>query len=66
LDENKYEILEKAEALLLLTEWEEVKSSNFEQERSLLTKPLLFSGKNQFDSGMMQKLGFEYVRIRLE
>jgi UDPglucose 6-dehydrogenase len=63
--ENKYEILEGADALLLLTEWKEFKSPDFEQMKGQLAQPLIFDGKNQFDDEMMENLGFEYVRIGL-
>jgi UDPglucose 6-dehydrogenase len=63
--ENKYEILEGADALLLLTEWKEFKSPDFEQVKGLLAQPLFFDGKNQFDDETMRNLGFEYIRIGL-
>jgi UDPglucose 6-dehydrogenase len=63
--ENKYEILDGADALLLLTEWKEFKSPDFEQMKNLMARPLLFDGKNQFNDEMMKDLRFEYIRIGL-
>jgi UDPglucose 6-dehydrogenase len=63
--ENKYDILEGADALLLLTEWKEFKSPDFEQIKTLLTQPVFFDGKNQFDDTLMKTMGFEYIRIGL-
>jgi UDPglucose 6-dehydrogenase len=63
--ENKYDILNGADALLLLTEWKEFKSPDFEQMKSLMAQPLFFDGKNQFDDELMKNMGFEYIRIGL-
>jgi UDPglucose 6-dehydrogenase len=63
--ENKYDILDGADALLLLTEWKEFKSPDFEQMKTLMAQPLFFDGKNQFDDGLMKNMGFEYIRIGL-
>jgi UDPglucose 6-dehydrogenase len=62
---NKYEVLEEADALLLLTEWKEFKSPDFERLLQLLKAPLIFDGRNQYDDAMMADLGFEYIRVGL-
>jgi UDPglucose 6-dehydrogenase len=63
--EDKYEILDGADALLLLTEWKDFRNPDFERVKDLLAQPLIFDGKNQFDDATMRDLGFEYLRIGL-
>lgn len=52
-----------ADALLLLTEWNEFKSADLKELKSLLKRPLVFDGRNIFDPIKMKNLGFEYHGI---
>jgi UDPglucose 6-dehydrogenase len=61
--EDPYEILEGAHGLLLLTEWPEFRSPDFERMKELLQTPLIFDGRNQYDPGKMRDLGFVYYGI---
>ena len=60
---DKYDVLNKSEALILLTEWPEFRSPDFEILKNKLTSPILFDGRNQFDANVMCHLGFEYYQI---
>ena len=60
---SKYETLQGADAMILLTEWKEFRSPDFEELRQQLKKPIVFDGRNQYNSQMMQDLGFEYFQI---
>ena len=60
---NKYEALENADALILLTEWKEFCSPDFEKIKSQLNTPIVFDGRNQYNSQSLKKLGFEYYQI---
>ena len=60
---SKYETLKGADAMILLTEWKEFRSPDFEELKQQLTEPIVFDGRNQYNSKMMQDLGFEYFQI---
>mgnify|MGYP006078380065 FL=1 len=60
---SKYEVLKEAEALILLTEWKEFRSPDFEEIKSKLNRPIIFDGRNQYNSFDLEKNGFEYYQI---
>lgn len=60
---NKYDALNGAEALLLLTEWKEFRSPDFYEITNRLKQPLIFDGRNQYDKYVMQRYGIEYFQI---
>ena len=59
----KYEALPHADALILVTEWQEFRSPDFDEIKKLLKTPIFFDGRNQFDKDRMKKMGFEYFQI---
>lgn len=61
--ESSYEALENADALLLLTEWNEFRNPDFELIKSKLKCPVVFDGRNQYDVDYIENLGFEYYSI---
>jgi UDPglucose 6-dehydrogenase len=61
--DNVKSTLEGADALLILTEWREFKSPDFEQIKSLLKQPIVFDGRNLYEPALMKELGFEYQGI---
>lgn len=69
LDENldycddQYEALKDAEALLILTEWNEFRNPDFEKIKNELKAPIIFDGRNIFDVEKMEELGFVYYSI---
>ena len=52
-----------ADALLLVTEWKEFRSPNFEELKSLLNSPVIFDGRNQYTNYKLENKGFEYYQI---
>ncbi len=60
---SKYEVLEGADALILLTEWKEFRSPDFEQIKRFLVSPVIFDGRNQYIKNNLKKKGIEYHRI---
>jgi UDPglucose 6-dehydrogenase len=60
---DSYQACEGADALLVLTEWEEFKALNFERVKSLLRYPIVIDGRNLFDLEHMRALGFSYYSI---
>ncbi|MCA9637398.1 MAG: UDP-glucose/GDP-mannose dehydrogenase family protein [Myxococcales bacterium] len=63
LVEDPYEAATGAHALLLVTEWREFRSPDFERLRALMAEPVLFDGRNQWDRGHVESLGFAYTGI---
>ncbi|MBL8346654.1 MAG: UDP-glucose/GDP-mannose dehydrogenase family protein [Rubrivivax sp.] len=52
-----------ADALMIVTEWREFRSPDFEALRERLRQPVIFDGRNLFDPQQMADLGFEYHGI---
>ena len=61
--EHKYAALKNADALILLTEWKEFRSPDFEEIKAQLKMPVIFDGRNQYKSISLEKKGFEYYQI---
>jgi UDPglucose 6-dehydrogenase len=57
------ETLEGADALAIITEWKEFRSPDFDFLKKQLKEPVIFDGRNLYDPGMMQRLGFKYYAI---
>jgi UDPglucose 6-dehydrogenase len=55
--------LPNADALLIVTEWKEFKSPDFDAMRSQLKQPVLFDGRNLYEPALMRSLGFEYSGV---
>jgi UDPglucose 6-dehydrogenase len=60
---SKYEVLNNADALVLLTEWKEFRSPDFEEMKLQLKNPIIFDGRNQYNAFNLDEKGFEYVQI---
>lgn len=61
--ETSYEALEGADALLLVTEWNEFRRPDFEKMRKLMKRAVIFDGRNQYEIERMGRRGFEYFCI---
>lgn len=61
--DSKYEVLNKADALVLMTEWKEFRSPDFEEIKKQLISPVIFDGRNQYYAFDLVKKGFEYFQI---
>jgi len=60
---DKYQVLENADALVLLTEWKEFRSPDFDHIQQQLNFPLIFDGRNQYSKFKLEDQGFEYYQI---
>jgi UDPglucose 6-dehydrogenase len=60
---TKYSVLEDADALILLTEWKEFRSPDFEEIKNELKSPIIFDGRNQYNVFNLEEKGFEYHQI---
>lgn len=61
--DSQYEALEKADALLIATEWNEFRTPDFNKIGQLLNSKVIFDGRNLFDIATMEKLGYHYESI---
>jgi UDPglucose 6-dehydrogenase len=61
--ERNYDCLQGADALLLLTEWQQYRRPDFDRVRTLLREPVVFDGRNIWPSERMASLGIHYVPI---
>lgn len=57
---NAYEAAEEADALIIVTEWNEFKLLNMERVKGLMKTPLVFDGRNIYDPLKLRRMGFEY------
>ena len=60
---NAYEAIENTDALLLLTEWNEFRRPDFEKLKEFMKEPVIFDGRNQYDSKRLAEKGFKYYSI---
>jgi len=60
---NSYEALSGADALILVTEWNEFRRPDFEKMKNILKNPVIFDGRNQYEPKRMKERGFDYICI---
>ena len=60
---SKSDVLKGSDALVLLTEWKEFRSPNFQEMKIQLKTPVIFDGRNQYNTFNLEELGFEYHQI---
>jgi UDPglucose 6-dehydrogenase len=61
--DSKYQVLKGSDALILLTEWKEFRSPDFEELKGQLKEPIIFDGRNQYNAFNLEAKGFEYYQI---
>ena len=61
--DRKYDVLDGSEALILLTEWKEFRSPDFDEIKKQLRFPVIFDGRNQYIAYNLKEKGIEYHRI---
>jgi len=60
---NQTAALEKADALIVVTEWKEFRSPDFDSIKNKLKSPVIFDGRNLFEPTEMKRLGISYFGI---
>ena len=60
---SPYEAAQDADAVVLITEWNEFKYLNLERLRGVLRRRIIFDGRNIWEPERMRRLGFEYYSI---
>lgn len=61
--ETPYDALQGADALFLLTEWNEFRHPDFQRMKELMRTALIFDGRNMFEPARMRERGFTYICI---
>jgi UDPglucose 6-dehydrogenase len=60
---SAYDAAEGADALCIVTEWQEFRSPDFDRLKQILKSPLIFDGRNLYDPAMVARFGFTYYAI---
>ena len=60
---SEYDVLEGAHALLLVTEWTDFRSPDFDKIKRMMNNPIIFDGRNLFDTKELNAIGFEHYGI---
>lgn len=60
---NKYDAIDGADVLVIVTEWKEFRSPDFKKIKSNLSKNIIFDGRNQFKNSLMEKMGIKYYAV---
>jgi len=61
--EDNYEALAGADALVVVTDWNEYRHPDFGRIKATLKRPVVVDGRNLYDPAKMQQLGFTYASI---
>ena len=60
---DKYSTIKNVDALILVTEWKEFRSPDFDLVSKLMRGNSIFDGRNQFNKDFLNQKGFEYFQI---
>ncbi len=60
---NPMDAAQNKEALVIVTEWKEFRSPDFEVLKTTLKNPVIFDGRNLYDPAFLRNAGFEYFAI---
>jgi UDPglucose 6-dehydrogenase len=63
---NMYEAIEGADALMIMTEWPEFRTPDFEKMKAALKNNVIFDGRNLYDLTEIKDHGFDYFSIGRE
>jgi len=63
LCENAYDALDSADALAIITEWQEFRSPDLDRIKDALVNPVVFDGRNLYEPDLMRGLGLTYYAI---
>jgi UDPglucose 6-dehydrogenase len=61
--DTNYEAIDGADALVVVTDWNEYRHPDFNKIKSLLKQPVIVDGRNLYDPAKMRALGFTYLSI---
>ena len=61
--ERNYDTLRDADALIIVTEWDEFRRPDWDRMKEAMKQPVIFDGRNIYDPARMRALGFVYYGI---
>lgn len=65
LSDEQYDTLDDADALMVVTEWNQFRTPDFTRIKNKLKQPVLFDGRNLYSPEYMKQLGFAYFCVGL-
>lgn len=63
LTDDPYEAIADADAMIVATEWEQVRSIDLAKTKQLLRAPLIIDGRNMFTPALLRDLGYRYISV---
>ncbi len=63
LIDDQYQALKDTDALVLVTEWKQFRRPDFEYMKTIMKKPVIFDGRNQYSPDRLKEDGYEYFGI---
>ena len=61
--DNQYEPIDGADALAVVTDWNQFRNPDFHRIKNMLNHPLVFDGRNLFSRSFMKEMGFSYISV---
>jgi UDPglucose 6-dehydrogenase len=61
--DHQYDVLDGAEALAVVTDWNQFRNPDFGRMRRMLKVPLVFDGRNLYDPEVLSGMGFAYISV---
>ncbi len=61
--QNQYDILASADALAVITDWNEYRNPDFDRIKASLKSPLIVDGRNLYKPDRMHRAGFSYIPL---
>jgi len=58
-----YEAAEGADAIIILTEWDEFREPDFKKIKKIMKQHIIIDGRNIYDPAEMKQLGFKYIGV---
>lgn len=58
-----YDAADQADAVILVTEWDELRDLDFKQLKRLMKTPIIFDGRNVYDPNVLKEEGFTYFGV---
>jgi UDPglucose 6-dehydrogenase len=63
ISQDQYALLQGADALAILTDWNQFRNPDFSKIKQKLNTPLIFDGRNLYSASLLSGLGFDYYAI---
>jgi UDPglucose 6-dehydrogenase len=61
--EHQYDPIDGADALAVVTDWNQFRNPDFQRIKQMLKTPVIFDGRNLFSRSFMKEMGFSYISV---